>query len=174
MPLWLIFIVVLICFSLLASDADRIFCDYFFGFLKIGQCFTDTIIQIENISDVAHIGEYEGLYTFSGDGSITEWEGIRVNEAGQIVLDSSLSEWDSDLQFTQLSFGGQFVIGLDVEGNVYYWGCDFTREMKNKADYTIYSTPQLLELDKPVDSVYAAGDIAFFKNGMELYVILKD
>ena len=130
--------------------------------------------KVENISDVAHIGEYEGLYTFSDDGAISEWECIRVNEAGQVVLDSSQSDWDCDLQFTQLSFGGQFVIGLDVEGNVYYWGYDFTREMKNKADYTIYSTPQLLELDKPVDSVYAAGDIAFFKSGLELYVILKD
>ncbi len=126
--------------------------------------------KIKSDSRISQIGEYEGLYTIDEVGTVLAWSGIKMDD-GEIVLDSSYSNWNIDKQFSQISFGQTFSIGLDENNKLYYWGVDFVEERKNKSDYTIYSTPKLIEFRKNVENVYASGDVAFLKNGLELYVI---
>lgn len=122
-------------------------------------------------SIITHIGEYEGLYTINESGIAVRWGGIKLDDDGNVILDPGYNSWDYDLAFKQISFGDSFVIGIDISDDIYYWGFDFTTKMEQKADYTIHTTPQLLEFDKAVESVYAVGDVAFLKNGLKLYII---
>lgn len=133
------------------------------------ECITE-FRKVKCGSKISQIGEYEGLYTIYEDGTILTWSGIKIDD-GEVVLDASCSDWNIDMQFSQISFGQSFSIGLDGDNKLYYWGVDFMEERKNKSNYTIHNTPQLIEFNKNVENVYASGDVAFLKNGLELYVI---
>lgn len=128
--------------------------------------------KVKHDSIITHMGEFEGLlYTMYEDGTILDWSGIEINDDGDVVLDSLGSNWACELRFNQISFGTSFSIGLDGYGDIYFWGFDFTRKMRSKADYTIYTTPQLIQFDKDVDSVYAVGKAAFLKSGLKMYIM---
>lgn len=127
--------------------------------------------KVQHNSRISYIGELENLYTVYEDGTISAWSGIKINDYGDIVLDSETCDWNSDLRFTQISFGEAFAIAIDSNNNIYFWGYDFTQSMSDKSDYRIYTTPQLIEFHKNVESVYAGDNVAFLKNGLELYII---
>lgn len=127
--------------------------------------------KVQHNSEISHIGELDNLYTVYEDGTIFAWSGIKRNDNGDIVLDSETCDWNSDLKFTQISFGESFAIAIDSNNDVYFWGYDFTQSMSDKSDYKIHSTPQLIEFDKNVESVYAGNNVAFLKNGLKLYII---
>ena len=136
--------------------------------------YVKEFVKIDNHNYVTSIGEYEGLYTVDEDGIISRWSGIKANENGEIELESLYEYWGRDLRFVQLSYGSSFSIGIDEDGYVYYWGFDFTRKIRNKSDYTVHTNPQLLQFHKNVESVYAVGDVAFLKNGLELYIVSNE
>lgn len=141
------------------------------------QEFTEDIEYIKEFrkvkceSKISRIGECEGLYTIYEDGTVSKWSGVKTNSDDDIVLCTDLTNWDDDILFSQISFGQSFCVGLDVEKKLYFWGVDFIETRKDKSDYTIYNTPQLIKFSKNVENVYVAGDVAFLKNGLELYVI---
>ncbi|MBE5954149.1 MAG: hypothetical protein E7257_08350 [Lachnospiraceae bacterium] len=127
--------------------------------------------KVQHDSRISHIGELDNLYTVYEDGTIAAWTGIKINSNGDIVLDSETCDWNSDLKFTQISFGESFAIANDSNNDIYFWGYDFTKSMSDKSDYMIHTIPQLIEFDKAVETVYAGNNVAFLKNGLEIYII---
>ncbi len=127
--------------------------------------------KIKHDSSISHIGELDNLYTVYGDGTITAWSGIMKNDKGDIVLDSENCDWNTNLKFTQISFGESFAIAIDSNNDIYFWGYDFTQIMSDKSDYTIHMNPQLIEFEKDVESVYASNNVTFLKSGLELRFI---
>lgn len=134
----------------------------------------DRVTEFKKVKIDSKISKIDGggsLYTIYEDGTASRWSGINKNSDGDIILEMGYSDWENDIRFSQISCGGSSGIGMGTDKKLYLWGYDFIDKMSRKSDYTVYDTPQLIEFDKPVEDVYVASGVAFFKNGLVLYIV---
>ncbi len=133
--------------------------------------FVTEFQKVKSDLKISQIEGYYCLYTIYEDGTASRCRGITKNSDGDIVLVMGYPDWENDIRFSQISCGGSSGIGMGTDKKLYLWGYDFIDKMSQKTDYTVYETPQLIEFDKPVEDVYVSDNVAFFKNGLMLYIV---
>ena len=145
---------------------------YVSGMCKDGEGYVTQFSKAQNIEDVKSIHCNMFNYAICEDGSMFAWHSHIINEDGQVELcfdDELISTYDKG--FENYIDGDYYVIGINEQGQLYYWGLDFIAGQIGKGGYPELYEPKKIPYLESIESVYTSYDIAYAKKGLTIYII---
>ena len=129
----------------------------------------------EALTDVKDIYGCDYLYSIYEDDDIVCSYGYSYSESDNkyiFRLNEEISDKCVKDSIKLFSAGMKYTLGLNDSGEVYYWGYDFLFEAKVKSDnYSWIPSPVRLTNMDGIDMVYGAMEVAYFKKGLDIYII---
>ena len=131
--------------------------------------------QLEDIENLYGNGDF--IYTQKTDGSILMWRSIDFETDEVVLIGQIMEERTASINskhIKRISTGIYYAIGVNDEGEVYYWGLDvFTRPTDKGGHKNIRTIKELPGLEA-VDDVYGGCYIAYVKKGLTIYIISEN